>query len=158
MLYVKESGGDYRPAKPNEVLKAARSAAARKYLRKGQMLSPEKVKEFLLYALQGRDSECFCVLFLDSQHAVISFDEMFTGTIDGASVYPREVAKMALQHNAKAVIFAHNHPSGLANPSQADQIITERLKECLKLFDICCLDHLIVGEGEPYSFAEHSMI
>ena len=157
-LYIKERGGDYRQAKPNEVLEAARSAAAKKYLRQGQMLSPEKVKEFLSYSLQGREQECFCVMFLDSQHAVISFNEMFSGTIDSASVYPREVAKMALQHNAKAVILAHNHPSGLAEPSQADRMITDKLQQSLQLFDIRVLDHFIIGNGMPYSFAENGLL
>ncbi|RIZ67494.1 MAG: hypothetical protein D0528_12040, partial [Methylococcales bacterium] len=84
--------------------------------------------------------------------------ELFRGTIDGASVYPREVVKQALHHNAAAVIFAHNHPSGVTEPSQADKQITEKLKKALDLFDIRVLDHFIIGDGEPYSFAEHGLI
>jgi DNA repair protein RadC len=83
---------------------------------------------------------------------------MFRGTIDGASVYPREVAKKALFHNAAAVIFAHNHPSGINEPSQADKLITEKLKQALNLLDIRVLDHFIIGDGQPYSFAEHGLL
>ena len=97
-------------------------------------------------------------MFLDNQHRVIQLDELFRGTIDGASVYPREVVKQALHHNAAAVIFAHNHPSGVTEPSQADKQITEKLKKALDLFDIRVLDHFIIGDGEPYSFAEHGLI
>lgn len=96
-------------------------------------------------------------MFLDNRHRVITFEEMFRGTIDGASVYPREVVKAALQHNAAAVIFAHNHPSGVAEPSQADQAITKRLIEALLLVDVRVLDHLVVGE-QVVSFAERGLI
>ena len=100
----------------------------------------------------------FACLFLDNQHRVILLEELFRGTIDGASVYPREVVKQALYHNAAAVIFAHNHPSGISEPSQADKHITEKLKQALSLFDIRVLDHFIIGDGQPYSFAEHGLL
>jgi DNA repair protein RadC len=96
-------------------------------------------------------------LFLDNRNRVITFEKMFYGTIDGASVYPREVVRMALKTNAAAVIFAHNHPSGVAEPSQADEQITQRLKEALALVDIRVLDHLIVGD-EVVSFAERGLL
>jgi DNA repair protein RadC len=97
-------------------------------------------------------------LFLDNQHRVIQFEELFIGTLDSASVYPREVIKRALQHNAAAVIFAHNHPSGVVEPSPADKQLTIKLKQALALLDISVLDHFIIGDGQPYSFAEHGLI
>ncbi|WP_375142670.1 JAB domain-containing protein [Methylomonas koyamae] len=99
----------------------------------------------------------FLGVFLDNQHKVIACEELFRGTIDGASVYPREVVKTALQHNAAALIFAHNHPSGISQPSQADRVITEKLKSALALIDIRVLDHFVVGEA-VYSFAEHGLL
>jgi DNA repair protein RadC len=103
------------------------------------------------------EHEVFVCLFLDNQHRVIACDELFRGTIDGASVYPREVVKAALQYNAAALIMAHNHPSGISDPSQADRVITEKLKEALALIDVRVLDHFIVGEN-VYSFAEHGLL
>ena len=104
------------------------------------------------------EHELFCCLFLDNRHRVIKFDEMFRGTIDGTSVYPREVVKEALAVNAAAVILAHNHPSGVAEPSQADERITKRLKSALELVDIRLLDHLIIGDGEATSLASRGML
>lgn len=111
-------------------------------------------KLYLQQRLRAYPHEVFACLFLDNKHRMIAFDEIFRGTIDGASVYPREVVKQALSHNASAVIFAHNHPSGIAEPSQADYAITKRLKSALDLVDIRVLDHIVVGDGETVSFAE----
>ena len=111
-------------------------------------------KLYLQQRLRAYPHEVFACLFLDNKHRMIAFDEIFRGTIDGANVYPREVVKQALSHNASAVIFAHNHPSGIAEPSQADYAITKRLKSALELVDIRVLDHIIVGDGETVSFAE----
>jgi DNA repair protein RadC len=128
-------------------------------LQRGDALtSPEITRFYLSAQLRGYSYEVFACLFLDNQHRVIQLDELFRGTIDGASVYPREVAKQALRHNAAAVIFAHNHPSGISEPSQADKHITEKLKQALALFDIRVLDHFIIGDGQPYSFAEHGLL
>ncbi len=128
-------------------------------LQRGDVLtSPEITRAYLSAQLRGYSYEVFACLFLDNQHHVIQLDELFRGTIDGASVYPREVAKQALRHNAAAVIFAHNHPSGVSEPSQADKQITEKLKQALALFDIRVLDHFIIGDGLPYSFAEHGLL
>ena len=128
-------------------------------LQRGNALtSPEITKAYLSAQLRGYSYEVFACLFLDNQHRVIQLDELFKGTIDGASVYPREVVKQALHYNAAAVIFAHNHPSGITLPSQADKQITEKLKQALALFDIRVLDHFIIGDGEPYSFAEHGQL
>ncbi|MDD5034656.1 MAG: DNA repair protein RadC [Methylococcaceae bacterium] len=123
------------------------------------LTSPELTRRYLISLLCSRPHEVFACLLLDNQHRVIHFEELFRGTIDGASVYPREVVKIALNHNAAAVIFAHNHPSGVAEPSEADKFITQRLKQALGLLDIRVLDHFIIGDGvQAYSFAEHGLI
>ncbi len=128
-------------------------------LQRGDVLtSPEATKAYLSTQLRGYSYEVFACLFLDNKHRVIVLEELFRGTIDGASVYPREVIKRVLFHNAAAVIFAHNHPSGNTEPSQADKQITERLKQALGLFDVRVLDHFIIGDGQPYSFAEHGIL
>ena len=120
--------------------------------------NPRATREFLRAQLRDRDHEVFCCLFLDNRHRVIAFDEVFRGTIDGASVHPRDVVKLALARNAAAVILAHNHPSGIAEPSQADEMITGRLRDALALVDIRVLDHIVVGDGACVSFAERGLI
>ncbi|HHK8567986.1 TPA: DNA repair protein RadC [Vibrio parahaemolyticus] len=141
----------------NELLERAAEALAVKYKREGTFTNPTNVKEYLKLKLGAHDREVFAVMFLDNQHQLISFEELFFGTIDAASIYPREVLKAALNHNAAAVIFAHNHPSGIAEPSQADKRITQRLIDALKLVDIRVLDHIVVGE-DCVSFAEKGWI
>jgi len=120
--------------------------------------NPSQVKAFCQLQLAALEHEVFGVLFLDSQHRLMVFSEMFRGTIDGASVYPREVAKAALQINAAAAIFTHNHPSGIPEPSQADIRITERLIEALNLLDIRVLDHIVVAGDQAVSFAERGLL
>lgn len=120
--------------------------------------SPTAVKRYLTQQLRHKQQEVFVALWLDNQHRLLRYQELFNGTIDGASVYPREVVKWALAENAAAVVFAHNHPSGVAEPSQADRIITKRLQQALNLVDIRLLDHLIVGEGSVESFAERGWL
>jgi DNA repair protein RadC len=120
--------------------------------------SPRDTESFLKARMQHLDHELFCCLYLDNRHRVLRFDELFRGTIDGTSVYPREVVKEALSVNAAAVILAHNHPSGVAEPSQADERITQRLKSALDLVDIRLLDHLIVGEGAATSLASRGLL
>jgi DNA repair protein RadC len=110
--------------------------------------SSRDTREFLMACLRDQTHEVFCGLFLDNRHRVIAFEELFAGTLNGTAVYPREVVKHALRHNAAAVIFAHNHPSGVAEPSRADEVLTARLKEALALVDIRVLDHVVVGDGE----------
>jgi len=122
------------------------------------LTAPENTRAFLMTQLRDRAYEVFCCLHLDNRHRLISFEEMFRGTIDGASVHPREVVKQALSNNAAAVIFAHNHPSGVAEPSAADELITRRLKDALALVDIRVLDHFIIGDGICMSFAERGLI
>jgi DNA repair protein RadC len=118
----------------------------------------ERALTILREQLAAREHEVFICIFLDNPHRVIAMDEMFRGTIDGASVHPREVVKCALQHNAAAVILAHNHPSGVPEPSRADISLTRRLSEALALIDVRVLDHFIVGGSELVSFAERGLI
>ena len=120
--------------------------------------NPADTECFLKARMQHLDHELFCCLYLDNRHRVLRFDELFRGTVDGTSVYPREVVKEALGVNAAAVILAHNHPSGVAEPSQADERITQRLKAALELVDIRLLDHLIVGSGPATSLAKRGLL
>ena len=119
--------------------------------------SPDASRAYLKLQLAERTQEVFCCLFLDNRHRVIAFEELFYGTIDGCSVHPREVVRRVIEHNAAAVILAHNHPSGVAEPSQADMTITKRLREALTLIDVRVLDHLVIGD-EVVSFAERGLI
>ena len=120
--------------------------------------SPADTEAYLQARIRHLGHELFCCLYLDNRHRVLRFDEMFRGTIDGTSVYPREVVKEALAVNAAAIILAHNHPSGVAEPSQADERITKRLKSALELVDIRLLDHLIIGDGETTSMASRGLM
>jgi DNA repair protein RadC len=144
------------------VLNAALELARRHFreaLRIGPALAgPEATRTFLLAQLRDRPYEVFCCLYLDNRQRLIVFEELFRGTIDRAGVHPREVLRQTLRHNAAAVIFAHNHPSGVLEPSQADELITRRLKEALALLDVRVLDHFIIGDGACYSFSEHGLL
>ena len=120
--------------------------------------SPEQTREFLSLKLRAYPYEVFACLYLDNRHRLISFDELFRGTIDSAQVHAREVVRAALKHNAAAVIFSHNHPSGVAEPSQSDVNLTLELKKALQLVDVRVLDHLVIGSGEPVSLAERGLI
>jgi DNA repair protein RadC len=136
---------------------------ARRHLQEGlkrgdTMKSPDQTKHYLSSRLRDYPYEVFACLFLDNRHRIISFDELFRGTIDGASVHPREVVRRALQHNAAAVILAHNHPSGVAEPSEADRRITRRLQDALGLIDVRVLDHLVIGDQDATSFAERGFM
>lgn len=143
-------------------LQAAAEIARRQLgetLRTGPSLSnPRATRDFLSAKLRHLEHEVFCCLYLDKRHRLIGFEELFRGTIDGASVHPREVVKLALRRNAAAVIVAHNHPSGVAEPSQADELVTQRVKEALALVDIRLLDHVIVGDGVSVSLAERGLL
>ncbi len=133
--------------------------ALQEEVRSGDALnSPRAVKEYLQLLLRGRQQEVFAALFLDAQHRVIASEELFHGTLTQTSVYPREVVKRALHHNAAAVIFAHNHPSGVAEPSQSDQLLTDALKQALALVDVRVLDHFIVAGVGCLSFAEKGLL
>ncbi len=143
-------------------LQAAAEIARRQLsetMRAGPSLaSPRITRDFLSARLRDLEHEVFCCLYLDKRHRLIQFEELFRGTIDGASVHPREVVKLALQRNSAAVIIAHNHPSGVAEPSHADELITQRVKEALALVDIRLLDHIIIGDGAAVSFAERGLL
>jgi len=136
------------------VLELTKRHIAEGLTRETVFTSPQAVKNFLQVQLTGRYQEVFMVMFLDNRHRLIVAEELFYGTIDGASVYPREVVRRALDHNAAAVILAHNHPSGVADPSKDDHEITQQLKKALALIDVRVLDHIIVGSGTTASLAE----
>lgn len=140
------------------VLEMSRRHLGEALMRENTLNSSASVKQFLTAKLRHERSEVFAALFLDTQHRMIAYEPLFHGTIDGASIYPREVVKAALKHNCAAVIFAHNHPSGIAEPSHADKNITKQLKSALSLLDIRVLDHIVIGEGEVTSFAERGLL
>jgi len=120
--------------------------------------SPKAVRDFLRLQLQNRPVEVFVGLFLDAQNRVIEVEELFSGTLTQTSVFPREVVRRALHHNAAGVIFAHNHPSGVAEPSHADETLTQALKQALALVDVRVLDHFVIGRGAALSFAERGLL
>jgi len=136
----------------------ARRALKEEISSRNALSSPRAVRDYLRLALAGREQEVFAVLLLDAQHRVIAYEELFRGTLTQTSVYPREVVKCSLRHNAAAVIFAHNHPSGVAEPSHADEILTRSLKSALALVDIEVLDHFIVAGSRTMSFAERGLL
>ena len=145
------------------VLLQAALELGRRYLeaglnRRSVLHNPDQTKRFVCAWLQQNKQEIFACLFLDNRHRVICREELFSGTIDGANVYPREVVKRALYHNAAALIFAHNHPSGVAEPSRSDQQITLKLRDALALVDIRVLDHLVIGDNQAVSMAELGLI
>jgi DNA repair protein RadC len=138
------------------VLEMSRRALKEELHRGDTLNSPRVVRDYLQLLLGGRHQEVFLVLFLDTQHRVIASEELFHGTLSQTSVYPREVVKRALAHNAAAVILAHNHPSGVAEPSQSDQLLTDALKQALSLVDV--QDHFVVAAGQTLSFAEKGLL
>lgn len=157
MTLSKTRNGLYRTTRAvsrEELLSLAKSLIAEELSRGDVMSSPEATRRFLAIELAEEEREVFAVVFLDSQHRLMAFERMFLGTIDSATVHPREVVKRCLALNAAAVIVAHNHPSGVAEPSAADRQITERLKSALALIDVRLLDHFVVGGADCVSFAE----
>jgi len=135
------------PVSSEDILRMATELVNRRFARGRALCSPEEAKAFVAIKLGHLGHEVFAVLFLDNRHRVLAFEKLFRGTIDGASVHPREVVKRTLALNAAAVILAHNHPSGETEPSQADRRITQRLRDALALVDVRVLDHLVVGSG-----------
>ena len=156
-LMVKDQSGCYRPATRDEVIEAALFEINRRFVRGVTLTCASQTMEFFQLRLARLEHEIFAVLWLDNKHRVLAFEELFRGSIDNAAVYPREVVKSALRHNAAACILCHNHPSGVNNPSPADKTITERVREALNLIEVRTLDHIIVAE-KPYSFTEHGLI
>ena len=150
--------GDAKFSQLQAVLEMARRALAETLRQNDALGSPAAVRDFLRLTLAQREHEVFLAVLLDAQNRVLACAELFRGTLTQTSVYPREVVKCALQHNAAAVIFAHNHPSGVAEPSHADQVLTQSLKQSLALVDIKVLDHFIIAGGSALSFAERGLI
>lgn len=140
------------------VLEMARRALREKIDNGAALSSPHAVRDYLRLRLQGRPHEVFAGVFLDAQNRVLAVEELFRGTLTQTSVYPREIVKRALHHNAAALIFAHNHPSGVAEPSRADEMLTTALKQALALVDVKVLDHFVVGSDAAMSFAERGLI
>lgn len=155
---VSKGLGEAKYVQLQAVMEIARRHLSESLTRGAPLSNPQAAGDYLQARLRDRDHEVFAVLFLDSQHRVLACEELARGTLDGASVYPREVVKAALKRNAAAVILAHNHPSGVAEPSAADRALTERLKQALGVVDIRVLDHLVVGDGRPVSFAERGWL
>ncbi|WP_407313652.1 DNA repair protein RadC [Pseudomonas sp. nanlin1] len=157
--FARELGlGPAKFAQLQAVLEMARRHLAERLSRDSVLDTPQLVRDYLKALLRHEQHEVFGCLFLDAKHRVVIFEALFHGSIDSASVYPREVVKRALANNAAAVILCHNHPSGVAEPSQADRVLTRRLKEALTLIDVRVLDHIIVGEGEPLSMVEYGWL
>ena len=147
--------GPAKYAQLQAVLEMSRRHLAERLRRDSALESPQAVRDYLKAQLRHEQHEVFGCLFLDAKHRVLAYEALFRGTIDGASVYPRQVVKRALVHNAAALILTHNHPSGVAEPSQADRVLTEALRSALRHLDMPVLDHIIVAGGNSYSFAEH---
>ncbi len=149
---------DLPPADRELIERAIRCLEERYRVNLDVLTSPAATRDYVKLRLDGLGYEVFAMILLDNRHGVMRYVELFRGTLDGASVHPREVVRLVMAHNAAAVILAHNHPSGVTEPSQADLRITQRLKDALALIDVRVLDHLIVGEGEGLSFAERGLI
>ena len=143
---IRDTNGIYRSVSRDTLIECARQCILDRFKSGFKISSPACAEEYVQTMLSDREHEIFAVLFLDNRHQVIDYQEMFRGTVDGTSVYPREVVKEALARNAAAVLLVHNHPSGIAEPSSADQALTRRLKSALDLVDIRVIDHLIVGQ------------
>jgi len=150
--------GEAKYVQLQAVMELARRHLGEQLSREQVFTNPSLVGDFLLSHLRNSEQEIFAVLFLDAQHRLIDWEKLFFGTVDSANVHPREVVKRALFHNASAVILSHNHPSGVAQPSESDRLMTENLKQALSLVDVRVLDHVIVGGGYTVSLAEHGLL
>lgn len=150
--------GPAKTAQLVAVMEVARRCLKEDLRSASALTSPGAVRDYLRLAISGREHEVFVCLWLDAQHRVIASEELFRGTLTQTSVYPREIVKAGLKANAAAVIFAHNHPSGVAQPSQADELLTRNLKEALGLVDIKVLDHFVVAGRQTLSFAERGLL
>ena len=157
-LLVRDVAGDYRPAKADEVLQAALRVLAGQMYGSEALTSPQVVRDFLRIKLGTLEHEVFAIIHLDAHNRVIDYVEMFRGTVSQTSVYPREVVKESLARNSAALILVHNHPSGVAEPSRADEMLTQTLKSALALVDVRVLDHLVVAGASILSFAERGLL
>jgi DNA repair protein RadC len=161
MQYQLDQNGTYHftgPVDSSTILSIAESILEAKFYREATLTAPSATRDYLVAKLALLEHEVFAAIFLDNRHRVLAFETLFTGSLTGASVYPREVVKRALHHNAAAMIFAHNHPSGIPEPSFADRDITQQLKNALALIEVRVLDHLIVGGTCATSMAERGLI
>ena len=156
-LFVRDLDDTYRLAEDEDILNAATAAINARFCTGTSVTSPMQAKDFIRLRLAPYPHEVFGVLWLTTRHTVIAFEELFRGTLNGASVHPREVVKSALKHNAGACILCHNHPSGVAEPSHADEAITKKVQAALDLVEVRTLDHVIVGE-QICSFAERGLL
>jgi DNA repair protein RadC len=157
-LYVRDQDGEFVVAEGGVVVEAAKRHLGRRIRRGVKLTSPKLVRDFLAVTLGDRDCEYFCLILLDCHHRFLRFVELFRGTIDGASVHPREVVKVVLQAQAAAVVLVHNHPSQHDRFSSADELITQRLKGALDLIDVRVVDHLLVAGAEVISGAERGLV
>jgi DNA repair protein RadC len=157
-LFVRDEAGAFASANDEIIVSAAKAHLSRRIRKGAAFTSPKVVRDYLAVSLGTRECEYFCLALLDARHRLIEFVELFRGTIDGASVHPREVVKLALARNAAAVLIVHNHPSQVAEPSAADEAITRRLVSALSLIDVRVLDHLIVAGPDVLSFAERGLL
>jgi len=158
VLLVRDIAGDYRPAQADEVLQAAQRILRQQLGERVLFDSPQAVREFLKVKLGALEHEVFAVLMLDSQNRLIEYVELFRGTVSQTSVYPREVVKECLSRNAATLVLVHNHPSGVAEPSRADEHLTQTLKSALSLVDVRVLDHMIVAGDQVLSMAERGLL
>ena len=158
VLLVRDSAGECRPAEAGEVLQAAQRLLKRELEGRDLMTSPDAVRDFLRVRLGALEHEVFACLMLDAQNRLIAYVELFRGTVSQTSVYPREVVKEALARNAAALIVVHNHPSGLAEPSRADELLTKTLTAALQLVDVRVIDHVIVAADSVMSFSERGLM
>jgi len=158
LLLVRDNAGDYRPAQADEVLQAAQRILRQQLGDRALFGSPQAVREFLKVKLGALEHEVFAVLMLDSQNRLIEYVELFRGTVSQTSVYPREVVKECLSRNAATLVLVHNHPSGVAEPSRADEHLTQTLKSALSLVDVRVLDHMIVAGDQVLSMAERGLL
>lgn len=150
--------GDSKYVQVQAIFEMARRALSEQMRQRDALTSPQQVRDYLCLKLGGMTREVFVVLFLDAQNRVMAQEEMFAGTLTQTSVYPREVVKRALHHNSAAVIFSHNHPSGVAEPSRADELLTKALKDALALVDVRVLDHFVIAGNAALSFAERGLL
>jgi DNA repair protein RadC len=156
--FVRDAAVGLQSVPDSEILDAAFRILARRMAKGSVLTSPKDTQRYLTLRFAELEHEVFAVVYLTKRHRVIACEELFRGTIDGASVHPRIVVKNSLRHNAAAVIVAHNHPSGIAEPSQADEIITQRLKAALELVDIRLLDHIVTAGDSAVSFADRGLL
>lgn len=157
-LFTVGADGQYQPASKDVVVAAAKAFLDKSLFRKEAMRSPQVVRDYLAVSMGAYEREVFSVMFLDAQNQVIECRELFQGTLTQTAVYPREIVKLALTLNAASVILAHNHPSGCADPSRADEALTQTVKAALALIDVRVLDHMVVAGSAVTSFAERGLL